>query len=90
MIATSEAASKLQREDTTKTAFFVLGRSGISYNFISHQMTFFIFRKEIRVLQSESEKQTEIKTKKADGSFVCCILKTFCEVKTKFKPTSGL
>ncbi len=56
---------RLQLEDATKTAFFGIGRSGISYDFISHQSTLFLFGKEIKKLSTESKPEEKTKVKKA-------------------------
>lgn len=55
---------KLQLEDTHKTAFFGLGRSGISYDFLSKQLSLFFIGKKLKTLQKESKPTETIKVEK--------------------------
>ncbi len=55
---------KLQLEDDRKTAFFGLGRSGLSYDFISKGMSLCLFGKMIKKLSSETKTDKKSKVKK--------------------------
>lgn len=56
---------KLRLEDQHKTAFFGLGRSGLSYDFISHRLLVQLFGKQIKELSSQTKTEKKSKEKKA-------------------------
>ncbi len=55
---------KLQLEEMHKIAFFGLGRSGVSYDFISHRIVLQLFGKKVKELSTESETEKVEKVRK--------------------------
>ena len=55
---------KLQLEDVHKTAFFGLGRSGISYDFISKKISIQLFGKILKELSSQEKPKKDKKVSK--------------------------